>query len=227
MFHMSRSSLSGGGGSLSHPSSSYPLSFQIVLDPKPRPFKPNIFGKPPYSQLRAPDALHVVEVSDSSSSESTKASGAEGSTTSSKTPIDVAGSSRGRKEKEVRAPEGSWSYDEVKSLLTQVDLDHLRLKYSAPDQVTLRVPEDDDLPSSSIAGEVALNRCFFKCWMRLPLQPFIRHLLRDVWLSPLQLNPNTWREIYCCYVLWREHFGVDPIPFEIMHALRLGRLLRK
>lgn len=145
---MFRPSPSGGGGSSSLPSSSYPLSYQTVLDHEPRPLKLEVFDEPPYSQLRAFDVPHVVEVSDSSCSESTSALKAEEFATSSTTPIDVARSSWERENTKVRALEGSWSYDEVKSKLTQADLGKLRLEFSIPYQVTLRVPGDEELPSS-------------------------------------------------------------------------------
>lgn len=112
MFCLSPSS---GDGSSSRLFSSHPLNFQTIIEPGPRFFRPNVFDEPPYSQM--------VEISDSLGSESTSASRAEECVTSSKAPVDVAGSSQEREEKEVRVPEGSWSFDKIKSKLTQADLD--------------------------------------------------------------------------------------------------------
>lgn len=227
MFEMSSLSPSGGGGGPGHPPSSIPLSFQTIIDHVPRPYRPNIFDEPSYSYLRALNIPQMVEIFDSFSSKSSSASGVEECGTSSRTPVDEAWSPQKSKKKEVGVLEGSWSFDEVKSRITQADLNQLWSNYSVPDDVTLQVPEDKELPHSPPVGEVSLNRWFFKCGLKLQLPHFVRCLLHDVRLVPLQLNPNTWKGIYCCYVLWRKHIVIDPSPAKIQACFKMRSATKK
>lgn len=178
MFQMSDPSPSGSGTS-GRPPSSQPLSYQTVIDPKPRPFKPGVFDESLYSEWRAHNLSDVVEVLDALDSEATSTLGAEEFETSSSASLPNVKPYRER-EIRVTTPGGSLSFDSVRYSFSQADLDQLRMDYSVPNQVSLRVPDEGELPSSPPAGEVALNRWFLKSGMRLPLAPFVRHLLYNV-----------------------------------------------
>lgn len=60
----------------------------------------------------------MVENLDSSDCEAKDASRTEGFEVSSKFSISVVGSSRGKERRKVTAPEGSWSFDSIRSSLS-------------------------------------------------------------------------------------------------------------
>uniref|UniRef100_A0A2N9GRK0 Transposase (putative) gypsy type domain-containing protein n=1 Tax=Fagus sylvatica TaxID=28930 RepID=A0A2N9GRK0_FAGSY len=52
-------------------------------------------------------------------------------------------------------------------------------------------------------GDVAFYEADFKAGLRFPVQPFVRELLDYLSLAPGQINPNGWRTIISCMVMWR------------------------
>uniref|UniRef100_A0A2N9FIE3 Transposase (putative) gypsy type domain-containing protein n=1 Tax=Fagus sylvatica TaxID=28930 RepID=A0A2N9FIE3_FAGSY len=52
-------------------------------------------------------------------------------------------------------------------------------------------------------GDVAFYEADFRAGLRFPVQPFVRELLDYLSLAPGQINPNGWRTIISCMVMWR------------------------
>lgn len=105
------------------------------------------FGNRIHSQQETYASPKVVEVSDSSDVEAKDASGAEGSEASFKSSVSGVELSREKMRRKVIALEESWSFESIRFSLFEVDLDSSRADYLIPDQVTLRVPDEGELPS--------------------------------------------------------------------------------
>lgn len=84
------------------------------------------------------------------------------------------------------------------------DLNRLRMEYSIPDDIELRVPGKGDILSRPLRGFVTLYLECFKLGVRLPLQHRFAKILGRLHLSPGQLNPNRWRVLTGLFVIcWR------------------------
>uniref|UniRef100_A0A2N9GDS0 Uncharacterized protein n=1 Tax=Fagus sylvatica TaxID=28930 RepID=A0A2N9GDS0_FAGSY len=68
----------------------------------------------------------------------------------------------------------SWKALSYFSSVTQDDIDRIRRRYQIPDDVVLRIPDSDE-----------------------------RACLSQICLAPGQVNPNGWRTIIACMVMWR------------------------
>ncbi|XP_052299735.1 uncharacterized protein LOC127903109 [Citrus sinensis] len=73
------------------------------------------------------------------------------------------------------------------------ELNDLRLRYSIPGEIPLKVPGKKDAPSRPPRGYVTLFLESFKYGLRCPLQPYFARILNGLNLAPSQLNPNGWR----------------------------------
>jgi hypothetical protein len=84
------------------------------------------------------------------------------------------------------------------------DIDRIRSRYQIPDDVVLRIPDSDERACCpKYEGDVAFYEADFKAGLRFPVQPFVRELLDYLSLAPGQINPNGWRTIISCMVMWR------------------------
>jgi hypothetical protein len=84
------------------------------------------------------------------------------------------------------------------------DIDRIRRRYQIPDDVVLRIPDSDERACCpKYEGDVAFYEADFKAGLRFPVQPFVRELLDYLSLAPGQINPNGWRTIISCMVMWR------------------------
>uniref|UniRef100_A0A2N9G8L8 Transposase (putative) gypsy type domain-containing protein n=1 Tax=Fagus sylvatica TaxID=28930 RepID=A0A2N9G8L8_FAGSY len=69
---------------------------------------------------------------------------------------------------------------------------------------SLRIPDSDERACCpKYEGDVAFYEADFKAGLRFPVQPFVRELLDYLSLAPGQINPNGWRTIISCMVMWR------------------------
>uniref|UniRef100_A0A2N9HNE9 Transposase (putative) gypsy type domain-containing protein n=1 Tax=Fagus sylvatica TaxID=28930 RepID=A0A2N9HNE9_FAGSY len=84
------------------------------------------------------------------------------------------------------------------------DIDKVRRRYQIPDDVVLRIPDSDERACCpKYEGDVAFYEADFRAGLRFPVQPFVRELLDYLSLAPGQINPNGWRTIISCMVMWR------------------------
>uniref|UniRef100_A0A2N9I6G8 Transposase (putative) gypsy type domain-containing protein n=1 Tax=Fagus sylvatica TaxID=28930 RepID=A0A2N9I6G8_FAGSY len=84
------------------------------------------------------------------------------------------------------------------------DIDKLRRRYQIPDDVVLRIPDSDERACCpKYEGDVAFYEADLRAGLRFPVQPFVRELLDFLSLAPGQINPNGWRTIISCMVMWR------------------------
>uniref|UniRef100_A0A2N9FXC3 Transposase (putative) gypsy type domain-containing protein n=1 Tax=Fagus sylvatica TaxID=28930 RepID=A0A2N9FXC3_FAGSY len=80
----------------------------------------------------------------------------------------------------------------------------LRRRYQIPDDVVIRIPDADERACCpKYEGDVAFYEAGLKAGLRFPIQPFVRELLDFLSLAPGQVNPNGWRTIISCMVMWR------------------------
>uniref|UniRef100_A0A2N9GN99 Transposase (putative) gypsy type domain-containing protein n=1 Tax=Fagus sylvatica TaxID=28930 RepID=A0A2N9GN99_FAGSY len=98
----------------------------------------------------------------------------------------------------------SWKALSYFSSVTQDDIDRIRRRYQIPDDVVLRIPDSDERACCpKYVGDVAFYEADLKAGLRFPMQPFVRELLDFLGLAPGQVNPNGWRTIIACMVMWR------------------------
>jgi hypothetical protein len=98
----------------------------------------------------------------------------------------------------------SWKALSYFSKVTQDDIDRMRRRYQIPDDVVLRIPDFDERACSpKYEGDVTFYEADLRAGLRFPMQPFVRELLDFLGLAPGQVNPNGWRTIISCMVMWR------------------------
>ncbi len=86
----------------------------------------------------------------------------------------------------------------------QEDIDRIRRRYQIPDDVVLRILDPDERACCpKYEGDVAFYEADLRAGLRFPIQPFVRELLDFLSLAPGQVNPNDWRTIISCMVIWR------------------------
>ncbi|XP_052289882.1 uncharacterized protein LOC127899798 [Citrus sinensis] len=96
------------------------------------------------------------------------------------------------------------------------ELNDLRLRYSIPGEIPLKVPGKKDAPSRPPRGYVTLFLESFKYGLRCPLQPYFARILNGLNLAPGQLNPNGWRVLS---VSWGVHFPLGPDQLKQVEAV--------
>jgi hypothetical protein len=100
--------------------------------------------------------------------------------------------------------DGTWKAMSYFSKFNEDDVDRLRRRYQIPDDVVIRIPDDDERACCpKYEGDVAFYEAGLKAGLRFPIQPFVRELLDFLSLAPGQVNPNGWRTIISCMVMWR------------------------
>ncbi|XP_052295262.1 uncharacterized protein LOC127901752 [Citrus sinensis] len=92
-----------------------------------------------------------------------------------------------------RALSRDYAIDYMTCTTTFDELEDLRLRYSIPGEIPLKVPGKKDAPSRPPKGYVTLYLDSFKYGLRCPLQSYFARILNGLNLAPGQLNPNGWR----------------------------------
>lgn len=85
--------------------------------------------------------------------------------------------------------EGSHDLDFRVSKVTQRQPDTLCTYFKILSTITMRVPTYRELPLSSREDEIAFLMIGFDCGVKLPLAPFVRWILSELPLHPLQVSP--------------------------------------
>lgn len=110
------------------------------------------------------------------------------------------------------------SVDFHTSAVTPAYLATLRREYQIPDNVELRAPGRDDLPSRPPAGFITLSAEYFRAGLRLPFHPYLRRALTTLNVAPAQLNANAYRILVGCFILWAKHC-LEEMPFRAFQNL--------
>uniref|UniRef100_A0A2N9IJQ9 Transposase (putative) gypsy type domain-containing protein n=1 Tax=Fagus sylvatica TaxID=28930 RepID=A0A2N9IJQ9_FAGSY len=98
----------------------------------------------------------------------------------------------------------SWKAMSFFSKIRQDDVDRIRRRYQIPDEVVLRIPDPDERACyPKYEGDVAFYEADLRAGLHFPIQPFVRELLDFLSLALGQVNPNGWRTIISCMVMWR------------------------
>jgi hypothetical protein len=98
----------------------------------------------------------------------------------------------------------SWKALSYFSKVNQDDIDRIRCRYQIPEDVVLRILDSDERACCpKYEGDVAFYEADLRAGLHFPMQPFVRELLDFLSLAPGQVNPNGWRTIISCMVMWR------------------------
>ena len=100
-------------------------------------------------------------------------------------------------------------------------LHKLATEFSIPRTVGLRIPKEGERASNPEGTSVAFHPAFLEIGARLPLQPYLRRVLREIGIAPAQLNPNGWRVLIGMYSLWKGMKYPPPTFAEIGHCYSL------
>ncbi|XP_024035609.1 uncharacterized protein LOC112096417 [Citrus clementina] len=115
-----------------------------------------------------------------------------------------------------RALSRDYAIDYMTCTTTFDELEDLRLRYSIPGEIPLKVPGKKDAPSRPPRGYVTLYLDSFKYGLRCPLQPYFARILNGLNLALGQLNPNGWRVLS---VSWGVHFPLRPGQLKRVEAV--------
>ncbi|XP_024035552.1 uncharacterized protein LOC112096359 [Citrus clementina] len=115
-----------------------------------------------------------------------------------------------------RALSRDYAIDYMSCTTTFDELNDLRLRYSIPGEIPLKIPGKKDTPSRPPRGYVTLYLESFKYGLRCPLQPYFARILNGLNLAPGQLNPNGWRVLS---VSWGVHFPLRPGQLKRVEAV--------
>ena len=120
-----------------------------------------------------------------------------------------------------RALSRDYAIDYMSCTTTFDELNDLRLRYSIPGEIPLRIPGKKDTPSRPPRGYVTLYLESFKYGLRCPLQPYFARILNGLNLAPGQLNPNGWRVLSGLFILWDRCCQSEPTVDEVKHLYQL------
>ncbi|XP_024047927.1 uncharacterized protein LOC112101481 [Citrus clementina] len=120
-----------------------------------------------------------------------------------------------------RASLRDYAIDYMTCTTTFNELDDLRLRYSIPGEIPLKIPGKKDTPSRPPRGYVTLFLESFKFGLRCPLQPYFARILNGLNLAPGQLNPNGWRVLSGLFILWDRCCQSEPTIDEVKHLYQL------
>ncbi|KAL9434026.1 hypothetical protein AB3S75_028791 [Citrus x aurantiifolia] len=120
-----------------------------------------------------------------------------------------------------RALSRDYAIDYMSCTTTFDELDDLRLRYSIPGEIPLKITGKKDTPSRPPRGYVTLFLESFKYGLRCPLQPYFARILNGLNLAPGQLNPNGWRVLSGLFILWDRCCQSEPTVDEVKHLYQL------
>ncbi|XP_052294518.1 uncharacterized protein LOC127901387 [Citrus sinensis] len=103
-----------------------------------------------------------------------------------------------------RALSRDYAIDYMTCTTTFDELEDLRLRYSIPGEIPLKVPGKKDAPSRPRRGYVTLYLDSFKYGLRCPLQPYFARILNGLNLAP---------------VSWGVHFPLRPGQLKRVEAV--------
>ncbi|GAY51186.1 hypothetical protein CUMW_132350 [Citrus unshiu] len=120
-----------------------------------------------------------------------------------------------------RALSRDYAIDYMSCTTTFDELNDLRLRYSIPGEILLKIPGKNNTPSRPPRGYVTLFLESFKHGLRCPLQPYFARILNGLNLAPGQLNPNGWRVLSGLFILWDRCCQSEPTVDEVKHLYQL------
>ena len=114
-----------------------------------------------------------------------------------------------------------YAIDYITCTTTFDELADLRLRYSIPSEILLKIPGKNDTPSRPPRGYVTMFLESFKYGLRCPLQPYFAWIFNGLNLAPGQLNPNGWRVLSGLFILWDRCCQSEPTVDKVKHLYQL------
>lgn len=115
------------------------------------------------------------------------------------------------------------------SVVTQTKLDEFCRRFKVPRSILMRVPQVGELPhhAHEYTGEIAFPLVAFECEVRLSLALFIRRLLSEFPLHPLQLTPVLWEHCISQCIYWHRIHGQDLSYEELLRCIGIRQVIDK
>ncbi|KAI9173999.1 hypothetical protein LWI28_010145 [Acer negundo] len=127
-------------------------------------------------------------------------------------------SSKGESTRSAFKARGSPKGDELEvrvNKLKEARIGQIAVEFLIPKLVGIRMP--GEMASNSDGVSMAFHPAFLEIGARLPLQPYIRRVLRELMITLAQLNLDGWRVVIGMYALWCGLGFLAPTLREIAH----------
>lgn len=114
-------------------------------------------------------------------------------------------------------------------VVSQAKLDESRHHFNIPRSILIRVPQAGELPHHACEDtrEIAFPLIVFECGVRLSLALFVRRLLSEFPLHPLQITLALWEHCISQCVLWHRIHRGDPSCKELLSCVEIKQLTDK
>ena len=101
------------------------------------------------------------------------------------------------------------AYLDWRTALFAKHISHLRKAYAIPDEVSIRIPDNNK--GATLSGynhKVVVYEVMFKVGLSLSLPPMVCKLLTELNLAPIQIKPNGWVLLVSFCILWKMAMGL-------------------
>ena len=120
----------------------------------------------------------------------------------SKLPKSSTSSSRNRSSLRASSSSSMTPFHALSEECVLDDLESIRGRFQILSEVVSRLPYIGEKACSFAHGEVSFYKVAFSRGLRIPIHPFIHHLLSNINIAPEQLFPNAWRTVVSCMAIW-------------------------
>ncbi|CAL9005091.1 unnamed protein product [Prunus brigantina] len=108
-------------------------------------------------------------------------------------------------------------------MMSMYELESLKVDYTIPDCVGLRLPTPAEAARYPPEGCVMVFSAMYKHGLRLPLHPWVQMMLSRLGYAPGQYNPNFWCILHGVYIAWWLAKRGEPSFEQFMHLYSVSR----
>ncbi|CAL9000161.1 unnamed protein product, partial [Prunus brigantina] len=110
-----------------------------------------------------------------------------------------------------------------KNMMSMYELESLKVDYTIPDCVGLRLPTPVEAARYPPEGCVMVFSAMYKHGLRLPLHPWVQMMLSGLGYAPWAYNPNFWCILHGVYIAWWLAKRGEPSFEQFMHLYSVSR----
>lgn len=125
----------------------------------------------------------------------------------------------------VMEPCRSYLLDCRRSIVMQAQLDKLRKHLHIPHVILVKASKRGELlqQTHEELGEIAFLMVTLECRVKLLLAPFVRRLLSELPLHPLQVSPSLWVHCLALCIMWHKLHGQEPTCEQLQCYFGVGQ----